>query len=77
MYALSAYVKRRHENIEIPFSLEFVFTGTFSLQFIILVIFSASEEKMEAIHNRRQRTALNRKGGYELAAIFSHLLSCD
>ena len=77
MYALSAYVNRSHENSEIPFSREFVFTGTFSLQFIILIIFSAVEEKKEAIHIRGRRTALNRNGGYELNAIFSHLLSLD
>ena len=77
MYALSAYVNRSHENTEVPFSREFVFTGTFSLWFIFLIIFSASEEKKEAIYVRRQRTALNRNGGYELAATFSHLLSRD
>ena len=31
MYALSAYVNRSYENSEVPFSREFVFTGTFSL----------------------------------------------
>lgn len=77
MYALSADVNRSHENSEVPFSREIIFTGTFSFQFIILIIFSALEEKKEAIHIRRQRTALNRNGGYELAAIFSHLLSRD
>ena len=78
MYALSAYVNRSHENFDVPFSREFVFTGTFSFQFIILIIFSALEEKKkEAIHIRRQRTALNRNGNFELAAIFSHLLSRD
>ena len=45
MYALSAYVNRSHENSDVPFSREFVFTGTFSFQFIILIIFSALEEK--------------------------------
>ena len=45
MYALSAYVNRSHENSDVPFSREFVFTGTFSFQFIILIIFSALEGK--------------------------------
>ena len=31
----------------------------------------------EAIHIRRQRPTLNRDGGYDLAAIFDHLMSCD
>lgn len=77
MYALSAYVNRSHENSEVPFSREFVFLFLFSLSFIILIIFSTLEEKKEAIHIRRRPTALNRNGGYELAAIFSHLLSRD
>ena len=41
MYALSADVNRSHENSEVPFSREIIFTGTFSFQFIILIIFSA------------------------------------
>ena len=45
MYALSADVNRSHENSEVPFSREIIFTGTFSFQFIILIIFSALEEK--------------------------------
>ena len=77
MYALSAYVNRSHENSEVPFSREFVCFFLFSLSFIILIIFSTLEEKKEAIHIRRRPTALNRNGGYELAAIFSHLLSRD
>ena len=31
----------------------------------------------EAIHIRRQRPMLNRDRGYDLPAIFDHLLSCD
>ena len=78
MYALSAYVNRSHENSAVPFSREFVFTGTFSFQFIILIIFFCiRRKKKEAMHIRRQRTALNRNGNFELAAIFSHLLSRD
>ena len=49
----------------------------FLYNLFFLIIFSASEEKKEAIYVRRQRTALNRNGGYELAATFSHLLSRD